>query len=69
MKRVLVALSVPDDTEPGDFATELECYRGDADPTVWEWADFWSAYAEGSVTPAGDSTMTHHEGVRYELPE
>lgn len=57
MKRMVVAVTVADDTADADLALEVACHLGsEADPTAWEWDNFWTDYSEGVVGPEGDST-------------
>lgn len=56
MKRVLVAVNVPDDYDKESVAIAVDSYFGrtfhvEADSTVWSWADFWLDYEEGVVGP------------------
>lgn len=60
-KRVLIALTVPEDTDNGDLATELDVQFPAGDATVWEWDEFWKD-AEGDFPlvshAGGDQTCT-----------
>lgn len=57
MKRVLIALTVADDVDAHDLATELECAHVGTDPTVWGWFDFWNDVSDGVISPTTDTTV------------
>lgn len=68
MKRVIISISVEDGADTNSLADLAE--QVGADPTVWEWPDFWADVRDKVVSPAGDTTATdlpvdHDAGVRY----
>ncbi len=59
--RVMIALTVPDDTDVHDLATTIDCTFGDQgvapSSTVWKWDDFWQDVADDVISiEAGDTT-------------
>lgn len=56
-KRMMIAVTVPDDTEVDGLVCEIPSRLG-LDPTVWEWSDFWLDVADGVVDATADRTVT-----------
>lgn len=56
MRRVLVAMNVPEDDAVSDVAMGLELEFEGSDPTVWEWQDFFKDVEDGVVSPHHDAT-------------
>lgn len=70
-KRVLIAVSVPDEWDKdsiADMATIQFCTAKSPvpDPTVWEWPDFWADHRDQKVTALRDGTASsNHQDVRW----
>lgn len=56
MKRIVVTVTVPDETDVDDVAYSLFPNQG-ADVTAWEWLDFFADVADGLVNAERDGTV------------
>jgi len=56
VRRIVITVDVQDGLTDADVATQIGCLDGFADPTAWEWNNFWKDAEEGQLGPFGDST-------------
>ena len=58
MKRIIIAMNVPDDTDLHEFVTDLEYAHDDSDPTAWTFDQFFDDLDDNVISRTHDNTRS-----------